>query len=302
MKLSFNLDCFEKHYENDYASMARIAKQVGFDLGDVCLCSMVRDDDQFNQSNYRALAEDYRRQIEGEGLFVNQTHAPFRFTEWNDNAFEEVVFPRTVRSLEISALLGAKVAVVHPLHHFVYRGHEEEVFEANMRFYRRLIPYCREYGIMCGIENMYQIDSKRKQTVHDTCSHKEEFVRYIDTLDSEYMVACLDIGHVCLPSQADEPHDFIRALGHDRLKALHVNDNDYRGDRHDFPYLGKINWDEVTRALAEIDYTGDFTYEVQERTFYTMDKEILPFAAEFAAKIGRHLISKIDGYKNTNNN
>ncbi len=297
MKLSFNLDCFDKHYENDYASMAKIAKQAGFDMGDVCLTGMVRADDPFNGDNYRALAEDCRRQIEGEGLLVNQTHVPFRFTEWDDQAMEEAVFPRTIRCLEVSALLGAKVAVVHPLHHFIYRGHEEEVFEANMRFYRRLIPYCREYGVMCGIENMYQEDRQRKYIVHDTCSHKEEFVRYIDTLDSEYMVACLDIGHVCLPSQADEPHDFIRALGHDRLKALHVHDNDYRADRHDFPYFGKINWDEITKALAEINYSGDFTYEVQERTFYTMDREILPFAAEFAAKIGRHLISKIEKYQ-----
>ncbi len=296
MKLSFNLNCLKKHYGNDYANMAKTAKQSGFDLGDFNLAGMILDDNEFNGDNYRSLAELYRKQIEGEGLFVNQTHAPFRFTEWDEKAMEEIVLPRIIRSLEISALLGAKVSVVHPLHHFVYCGHEEEIFEANMKFYRTLLPYCREYGIMCGIENMYQRDRIRKSFVHDTCSRKEEFVRYIDTLDSEYMVACLDIGHVCLPSsQVDEPQDFIRALGHDRLKALHVNDNDYVGDRHDFPYFGKINWNEVTRALADIDYTGDLTYEVQ---FYNIDKELCPFATEFVAKMGKHLIDKIESYKN----
>lgn len=289
-----------EHYGNDYTSMAHIAKEAGFDMGDVNICAMVKDEYEFNQSNYREIAENYRKCIEAEGITVNQTHAPFRFTEWNEESFENVVFPRTVRSIEISALLGAKVVVVHPLHHFIYRGHEEEIFETNMKFYRRLIPYCKEYNVMCGVENMWQDDRQRKYIVHDTCSHKEEFVRYIDTLDSEYMVACLDIGHVCLPSQADEPHDFIRALGHDRLKALHVHDNDYRADRHDFPYFGKINWDEITKALAEIDYTGEFTYELQDRYFDNMDIELLPSAAKFAVDIGRHLIKKIDGYKQVN--
>lgn len=286
-----------EHYDHDYVTMARIAKQAGFDMGDVNICAMVKDDYMFNQSNYREIAETFRRQIEGEGLTVNQTHAPFRFTQWDGDFMESTVIPRTIRSLEISALLGADITVVHPLHHFIYRGHEEEVFEANMRFYKRLIPYCKEYDVRCGIENMYQEDRQRKYIVHDTCSHKEEFVRYIDTLDSEYMVACLDVGHACLPSQADEPQDFIRALGRDRLKALHVSDTDYRADRHDFPYFGKINWDEVTRALGEIDYTGEFTYELQDRYFDNMDKELLPSAARFAADIGRHLIGKAEAYR-----
>ncbi len=296
MKLSFNLECFEKHYGEDYGSMAKIAKSAGFEKVDFCLGSMYKDGDRLNKDGYRQLAESYRRQIEGEGLFINQTHAPFRFKEWDEKSFEEIIFPRIVRSLEISAILGAQIAVVHPLHHRVYFGHEEEIFKENMRFFQRLIPYCREYGVMCGIENMCQNDPIRKYKVHDTCSRKEEFIRYIDTLDSEYMVACLDVGHVCLPAGSEEPHDFIRALGHDRLRALHIHDNDRITDKHDFPYFGKINWDETMKALADINYEGDLTFELQERTFYAMEQEMLPIAAGFAEGIGRLLLGKFDSY------
>ena len=47
---------------------------------------------------------------------------------------------------------------MHPLHHFVYLGHEEEIFNLNMDFHRSLIPYCKEYGNMVGVENMWGSD------------------------------------------------------------------------------------------------------------------------------------------------
>jgi sugar phosphate isomerase/epimerase len=45
------------------------------------------------------------------------------------------------------------------------------------------------------------------------------------------------------------------------LHALHVHDNDYIDDRHTLPGLGRMDWEEIMKALAEIDYDGDFTYE-----------------------------------------
>jgi sugar phosphate isomerase/epimerase len=120
----------------------------------------------------------------------------------------------------------------------------------------------------------------------------------VDTLDSEYMVACLDIGHVGLPESDDRAWDFIRALGHERLQSLHVHDNDYRADKHALPYQGKIDWNEVTKALGEIDYQGDFTYELSENLFPEhMPDELVPYAVKYAANIGKHLCSKVEEYR-----
>ena len=152
------------------------------------------------------------------------------------------------------------------------------------------------YGVKVGIENMFQSDPRRKQVSFDTCSTIPEFLRYVDTLDSEYMVACLDIGHIGLPVRDDEPWDFIRALGHDRLQSLHVHDNDYKGDKHQLPYQGTINWNEVTKALGEIDYQGDFTYEVRIGGVFSefTDDEFVPIATKYLADTGRHLCKLID--------
>ena len=212
----------------------------------------------------------------------------------NQEYFRDVIVPRIIRCLEISSILGADISVVHPLHHWEYHGHEEEIFNANMEYYRGLIPYCKEYNIKVGVENMWRRDPLRKYISLDTCGTIEEFIRYIDTLDNEYMVACLDVGHVALPMMDERADDFVRALGHDRLKALHIHDNDFIGDQHLLPFLGKMDWGSITKALGEIDYTGDFTYEVGGGFLNTVEDGFVQTAANYMGDVGKFLVGQID--------
>ena len=296
MKLTMNIAESEGRFGLEKALL--LIKNAGFDSVDYGLGAMEQQDAILNDTaKYREEAERIRALADEVGLPITQTHAPFSYQNWKDPVvYEEFILPSIKRSIEISAMLGAKVAVVHPLHHWTYKGHEEEIFERNMVFYRSLIPLCKEYNIKVGIENMFQRELLRGQLSFDTCNQIPEFIRYVDTLDSEYMVACLDIGHVGLPVRDDEAWDFIRALGHDRLQALHVHDNDYRNDRHALPYLGRIDWNEITKALGEIDYQGDFTYEVNLTTFMSkfMSEELIPTAMRYAHDVGRHLCSLVD--------
>ena len=297
MKLSVNVENLMGRLP--FEKCAAIYAQAGFDALDYALTDMVRDASPFNGDAYATRAERIRETAQANGLVINQTHAPFTFPfeMWvNEKTYRDTVYPRLVRSIEISAIMGAEVVVMHPLHHyFPYRGREQEAFEANMEFYGSLIPYCKEFGIKVGIENMWQDDCLRGTIVHDTCSRKEEFIRYVDTLDSEYMVACLDTGHIGLPQyQTDEAQDVIRALGHNRLGALHVHDNSYRRDDHALPFSGKLKWGEITRALGEIDYMGDLTYEVNLPFYHRADEDFIPVAAKYMADVGRYLISKIE--------
>jgi sugar phosphate isomerase/epimerase len=97
----------------------------------------------------------------------------------------------------------------------------------------------------------------------------------------------------------EEAQDAIRILGHDRLKALHVHDNNYKEDTHTLPGLMMMNWDEITRALADIDYSGEFTYEAD--TFLkNFDNAFKPEAVRFMVKRGRDLIAKIEAHKQNN--
>ena len=298
MRLTMNIRGVRDLYGEE--KTAKYVKAAGFDAADYCLCNMADAKHIFNSDKYAEEAARIRAIYEGEGLPIVQTHTPFWFSDWeNEEHFGGFIMPVMKRSIEVSALLGADVAVVHPVHYMRYEGREEEIFEINMWYYRELIPIAERFGIKIAVENMFQMDERRWIHIHDTCSKSEEFIRYVDSLDSDSIVACLDIGHAGLPSGGkEEPWDFVRALGHSRLHSLHVHDNDYRGDAHQLPFMGKIDWNEVTRALGEIDYDGDFTYEINSKWVGERLKHVgEDFAVgelTYMASVGRHLMNKID--------
>ena len=123
MLLSMNLETLRRRHGLEFA--LDVYGKAGFDAVDYELCGMVKDDNPFNGSDYRAIAEDIRRAADAKGIVINQTHAPFTFGKdliTDPIAYEEVVLARLARSLEISGIFGAKVCVVHPLQHLPYQG------------------------------------------------------------------------------------------------------------------------------------------------------------------------------------
>ena len=295
MNLSINIGSIMGCFGLENA--AKRAKAAGFDSMDYPLNCMVNFDDVLNGDDYIAECERIKAIADEAGLPIRQTHAPWnwKYAQWDDpETYKTKILPAIKRSVEVSARLGAKVTVVHPIHFKVYRGNEEFMFNWNMEFYRELIPICEEFDIKVAVENMYWGDGRRPCYVFDTCGRSEEFIRYVDTLNSKYIVACVDVGHTALPLDADEEaYDMIRALG-SRVQSLHIHDNDYRRDSHVLPYFGLLNWAEITKALGEIDYQGDFTYEAGGFITSTMDEEILPVAFKYMADIGKHLIDLIE--------
>jgi len=182
------------------------------------------------------------------------------------------------------------------LHHWTYKGHEEEIFEKNMEFYRKLIPYAEEENVKISVENMFQIDKIRKYCVHDTCSTPEEMNRYVDTLNSFSPVfnGCVDLGHAAVVGE--EPQDFIRKVG-SRIGSLHVQDNNYIVDQHQIPGVGKIDYEEVMKALVDVGYTGDFTFEA-DSFLNQFPRKMYPEACKFMVKVGRYWIGRFNELKN----
>ena len=86
--------------------------------------------------------------------------------------------------------------------------------------------------------------------------------------------------------------DIYIGLGKEHLSCLHGHDVDFRHDCHTLPYTRNLNWDEITAALAEIEYEGDFTFEAAEFV-KPFPAEIKEDALAFMAKVGRHLVGKI---------
>lgn len=271
----------------------RILAQAGFECIDYSMMQMGDENSPLNQPDYREYARFLRTYGESLGVTFNQGHAPYVF-DWNkENVFDDVVIPLVSKSLEIASIMGIDTVVVHPFQYPTYFHHIDLIWEKNLEYYSKLLPYAQKYGVRIALENVFKLDA-RNIAVPGACADPDRYVKAIDTLNDPHIVACVDVGHACLVG--DDPTKLIYALGHDRLKALHIHDNNAVTDEHLMPYLGKIDWGAVAKALADIDYDGVFTFETF-RFFEKFEDDFLPTVAGWVYDMGKYLVNKIECYK-----
>lgn len=267
--------------------------EAGFDAIDYSMFTMDNEDCPLLGSDFEKYVLAHKAIAESYGKFFNQAHAPFRNMMPGDEELNKKIFAKIKRSIEISGILGIKNLVVHPSDFGVP---SEENLKRNAEFYNQFIPLCKEYNVKIAVENMFGHDRLRGWIAPNICSVGEEFRRMMEMLDPDCFTACVDIGHAGLVGGTAQ--DMIRALGGDYLTCLHVHDNDFRSDKHFPPYFFKIDWDEVTQALADIDYKGELTFEA-DRYFDHFPEDLMLPAYKFLNEIGRSLIRQIEEKKAT---
>lgn len=270
-------------------SAFEIIKNAGFDGIDFSFYGYKKQPNPLLEDNYLEVAKKYRKKLDSIGLVCNQAHAPFALKY--DTPKDDPLYTELYRSLEFAALLGVKNIIVHTVT-LPDGATAEEFVNFNLDLYRSLVPYCERLGIKIGVENLFKKDKKHNRIV-GKLGLPDEMNAFMSQLDSRYFTVCVDIGHASL---TDEPDAYIRGLDKGILGALHVQDTDYLSDKHTIPYLGIIDWEAVTSALADTDYRGDFSLEVF-RFFRQYPDDFLPTALGFAAQTGRYLVSKIEKYK-----
>ena len=285
MKLSSGLYGLTRRFSDKEA--IRILSNAGFDGFDLTISYGSEAEKSLSNNDYMKYAEDIRKYAKELGIECVQAHAPQPSRESGE------YYEKIVRAIEIAAHVGAAVIVVHPIKDEGdgFQWQKESLYKRNMRFYKSLIPYAEKYNIKIAIENIYSYDKLRKVIVSSVCSHADEFVKYIDTLNSEYIVACVDTGHAALVS--DSASNLLHTLGK-RVQALHIQDVDCIGDNHTLPYTRILDWDDICKTIAEIEYEGAFNFEAGNFYSCYMEDDFIPVAAKFAEQVGRSLIRKIE--------
>ena len=283
MLYSTTTDALFSHFDEDTA--LDMFKDAGFPALDFSMFTSER----VKAEGYREYATQLRKKANERGIIFNQMHAPFG---GGKEFYLTDTFPVLPRCLELASLLGVKNMVIHPITDPRYYGHEEEHFEMNMKFYRALAPYAKEYGVKIAIENMWELHPIHRGIVDSDCADPYEHIRYFDTLDDgEAFTLCLDLGHVALCGR--EPEESIRILGHDRLGVIHAHDVDYRSDLHTLPGVSLLNWEGICKALGEINYKGDFTLEADG--FYRhLPKAVYPEACRLMGAVCRDMVRQIE--------
>ena len=288
MKIATDINCFYQVYTEK--ETVKILAEAGFEAIDYTFMDKRYYNGEISDSECRRYYTELKKYACDQGVYFNQSHAPCPSGS-ADEAQSEILFENIVRSLRNASYMDIPTIVVHGKDHIkhYFDGGAEKLFEENMAFYRRLKPYCEEYGIRVALENLPQMKSFAfgEKVVDSVCAALEEFIRYLDTLDSDCFTACLDIGHAMITGHS--PQDFIRSLGKERLTALHVHDNNGQKDWHTLPFEGGMaDWKEIMKALKEIGYTGDLTLEAGN-FLISLPKELYPSGARMMADTGKYL-------------
>ena len=85
---------------------------------------------------------------------------------------------------------------------------------------------------------------------------------------------------------------FVEKLGN-RVKALHIHDNDGVDDLHLSPYFGVNEWERFLKGLIAIDYQGNLNFE-NGGSLKQVPPALLPSALRTTADIGNYFRSRIE--------
>ena len=272
----------------------RSLKTAGFDAIDWSFPKTIDEHSTpLFSNNWKEHALRMKAEADALGIGFAQAHAPYPSSR-GEEPFDTVIVERILRSMQVCRVLGIRNLVVHPLQHLYYPENAQYLFDANIDFYKSLMPYAEEYGVRICTENMWQYDVNRKFIIGSVCADPDEFCAMIDQVGSPYLVGCLDVGHAALTGWNIPA--FIRKMGKNRLQALHIHDVDYLNDCHTLPFMQKLPWEDILSALAEIGYEGDFTYEANG-FLQNVPAELTVPACTFMAQTGRYLISRIEAHR-----
>lgn len=229
--------------------------KAGFDAWDFTMIAMawynpklgrIMDDHPLCGNGRLAYARKLRKVGEDNGIFCNQSHAPYP-------AWYKEVADSYKHALECTAEAGGKICVMHPDN---YKSAEE-----NAELFYDLIPLAHACDVKIAIENMCTYDEKKGRFLEKAaCSTPEDFKKHLSVIDDPYFVACVDVGHAELRDLGSSASDMIYALK-DKVQALHLHDNDRIMDLHQIPFSQKIDYVPIMKALKKVNYKGDFTLE-----------------------------------------
>lgn len=251
----------------------------------------------YDQDDWESHAKDIRRYADSLGVRFNQAHGPFMFMLPANQRVDlhERVIPMTERCLEVCAILGVPHVVVHPIHNLRWHDYKDELWTLNQDFYHELAATSEKTGVKIALENMFYSDRRRGCISMDMLNEPHDYVRFYKELDDEkHFICLLDTGHCGLVGE--DTADSIRVLG-PLLKGLHVNDNCYHDDDHLMPYEGLIDWDRVLKALADVDYQGDFTFESLHLYEDRVPEELFPLQARHLFELGKAMVARLASFK-----
>lgn len=265
--------------------------RAGFEGADFGFYTVDPNNGWLSQQNYREQASQIAETAQELGIAITQAHTYILgyhdYVNGNQNAITAFQ-----RSLEASALIGSPCTVVHPLiaPDCIYGENMQSCLNVNLKFLQEVFELGDRYGVEICLENMFNWHPGTLVPVRTIGSTAESLLEITDKLGQSQAFFCVDVGHAILTNQA--PQVLLRKLKN-RVRILHLHDNNLTYDDHMPPYLGRLNWGEILCALKEIGYTGNLNFETIffEKRY---PEALLEDAYRFLYRIGCYLRNELE--------
>lgn len=232
----------------------------GYQVLDMNFASYSRGNLPMTQPNWKDWVKEQKEFADSLGVEWNQGHA--HFYNWEtvakaDRAWNEELIERSIIG---AGIMGVKWLVIHPgtVHDGTWYSYQKSV-QANVVAYKKYGELAAKHNVGIALENMLEPKKGRRYAVA-----VDELLELYEILDDPKTFGiCWDTGHAHLAGINQEAA--LKQIG-SRLKATHIADNRGEWDDHIAPYFGTIEWEPIMKALGEIDYQGDFTFEIHNFT------------------------------------
>lgn len=264
----------------------RAVKEAGFESVDLDFAFWRLKEDKLAGDNWKAWAENQKAVCDEVGIPVMQAHAHFYGLDHCELLSDEDRQHRDnaiLRDIEAAAICDVKWLVIHPESYSDDMWYSRKLsMEKNLELFKRYGEKAAKYGVGLAIENMFI------HSIPCFAAAADDLVELVDRLgDDKVFGLCWDTGHGNL-NKVDQVAA-LQMMGK-RLKALHINDNKGQRDDHVLPFHGTIQWIPFMKALGQIGYEGDFTYEIHNFS-KGFDAGFHHQAMRFAKEVADYMVS-----------
>lgn len=272
------------HVQAPIETSVRLCSDAGYRVMDMNFHDCVNFPTPFTTAKWEHWLHRLREVADSCGVEFSQGHSHFynfsdqnvRNREWLD----ELIW----RCIKGASILGIKWLVIHAATDFDSPTLVKSSKEKTIEYMRPTIEVAGQYGVGIALENLWDFNIAPKRRYTTTA---EELVDLVDSLPYDNVGICWDFEHASIMKQNQE--DALKLVG-PRLKATHVSDFTCIENDHILPFSGKTDWIPIINALKEIDYQGDFTFEIHRYVLQTPD-ELVPSALRYSVKVGNYLLS-----------
>ena len=108
---------------------------------------------------------------------------------------------------------------------------------------RKVLKVCHKYNIPLALENL---------------GDDEAFFESFKNIDDDYLKFCWDVGH---SNCCQKNIEFVEKIK-SKLITLHLHSNNGESDQHTLNKYGNIDWDEIAKILASLDFDINLDYEI----------------------------------------